>query len=601
MWNPAINDATVAYFSMEIGLKSDLPTYSGGLGALAGDTISAAADLGVPMTAVTLLYRKGYFSQRLDEHGQQQVDDVVWNPADLLVELPARCDVKVAGRQVVLRAWQLNINGASGHVVPVYFLDADLPENDESDRALTDRLYGGDDRYRLSQELLLGVGGVRMLQALGYDNLTRYHMNEGHAALLTLQLLRDEANKHGRKTIIQADFEAVHDRCVFTTHTPVPAGHDQFPIELVDEIIGTDGEFHVDFRDTYAVDMVERIFQADAGMAERMRDLVKPGICLNMTYLALNLSRYVNGVAKKHGEVSRAMFSGYEIDAITNGVHVKSWASDYMHELFDRFIPDWRKDSFSLRSALSIPISALRAAHRKAKLDLMGIVKDRSGVVMDPDLLTIGFARRAATYKRADLLFHDLERLKEIARSRGGLQIIYAGKAHPKDQPGQAMIRHIVELGKQLEGHIAVVYLENYNLDLAKRMTSGVDIWLNTPMPPNEASGTSGMKAALNATPNLSVLDGWWIEGCIEGVTGWAIGRLDEDLSRVQDPSVHAESLYHKLGEVIMPLFYDDPINFAHVMRNSIALNGAFFNTHRMVHQYVVNAYFSRGNHNGKH
>jgi starch phosphorylase len=586
---------TVGYFSMEIGLRPDLPTYSGGLGALAGDTISAAADLGVPMTAVTLLYRKGYFSQRLDEHGRQHADPVEWNPSDVLTEMAARSNVEIEGRKVMLRAWKLEVTGSSGHVVPVYFLDADLPENADQDRRLTDHLYGGDDRYRLCQEVILGIGGVRMLKALGYDSIARYHMNEGHAALLTFQLLRDEATRHGRNNITREDFEVVHDRCIFTTHTPVPAGHDQFPIELVDRVIGIDSNSYVDFRDQVAGDMVEKILRTGAGRAEQIRDLVRPGVNLNMTYLALNLSRYVNGVAKKHGEVSRHMFSGYEIDAITNGVHCPTWASEAMQELFDRYIADWRRDSFSLRGAMSIPINELRSAHRNAKVMLLKEVQERTGVAMDPDSFTIGFARRAATYKRADLLFHDVERLKKIARDKGALQIVYAGKAHPKDVPGQESIRRIFEAARSLQGEIPVVYLANYDLAMARRLTAGADLWLNTPMPPNEASGTSGMKAALNGTPNLSVLDGWWIEGWIEGITGWAIGEPAEDPTQVQDPAVHAASLYDKLENVIVPLFYNDPNGFAHVMRHSIALNGAFFSTQRMVQEYVLKAYLPGG------
>ena len=396
----------IAYFSMEIALESKLPTYSGGLGVLAGDTIASAADLGVPMTAVTLLYRKGYFWQRLDQQGHQSVEAVNWEPSDFLTETAARCEVEIADRSVVLRAWRLDVTGTTGHTVPVYFLDADLPENADQDRALTDYLYGGDDRYRLSQEIILGIGGVRMLKALGYEQLDRYHLNEGHPALLIFQLLRYESARHGRSSVTRKDFEAVHDMCIFTTHTPVPAGHDQFPVELLDSVLGINSEHYVDFRDAAAVDMIERILHTDAHLAAHVRDLVRPGIRLNMTYLALNMSGYVNGVAKKHGEITRNMFSGYEIDAITNGVHVARWASKDMRVLFDRYIPDWRRDNFSLRAALSIPADELRAARRKAKEQVLGIVRERTGMAMDPDALTIAFARRATAYKRADLLFH---------------------------------------------------------------------------------------------------------------------------------------------------------------------------------------------------
>ncbi len=585
----------IAYFSMEIALESELPTYSGGLGVLAGDTVASAADLGVPMTAVTLLYRKGYFSQRLDADGHQRAEPVAWAPEDLLTESPARCEVEIADRKVVLRAWRLDVTGVSGHTVPVYFLDADLPENAPEDRALTDHLYGGDDRYRLCQEILLGIGGVRMLKALGYEQLARYHMNEGHPALLIFQLLRYESARHGRSGVTRQDFEAVHDMCIFTTHTPVPAGHDQFPVELLDQVLGINSEHYVDFRDASAVDMIQRILQTDAHLAAHVRDLVRPGVRLNMTYLALNMSGYVNGVAKKHGEITRNMFSGYEIDAITNGVHVARWASADMQALFDRYIPDWRRDNFSLRAALSIPADELRAAHRKAKEQLLAVVRERSGIVMDPDVLTIGFARRATAYKRGDLLFHDIERLQSIVRNSGKLQVIYAGKAHPNDEAGLALIQQIVCFARALGDEVPVVYLENYDLALASHLTAGADLWLNTPLPPNEASGTSGMKAAVNGTPSLSVLDGWWIEGCVEGLTGWAIGEPREELHAVQDPDVHAGSLYHKLEHVIVPLFYGDADGYTNVMRHAIALNGAFFNTQRMVQQYVLKAYFPGG------
>lgn len=585
----------IAYFSMEIALESDLPTYSGGLGVLAGDTIAAAADLGVPMTAITLLYRKGYFSQRLNSDGHQVAEPVAWAPEDFLVETAARCEVEIADRMVVLRAWRLDVPGVSRHKVPVYFLDADLPENAPEDRALTDHLYGGDDRYRLCQEILLGIGGVRMLKALGYHQLDRYHLNEGHPALLIFQLLRYESARHGRSGVTREDFEAVHDMCIFTTHTPVPAGHDQFPVELLDSVLGINSQHYVDFRDAAAVDMVQRILQTDAHLAAHVRDLVRPGVRLNMTYLALNMSGYVNGVAKKHGEITRNMFSGYEIDAITNGVHVARWASAEIQALFDRYIPDWRRDNFSLRAALSIPAAELRVARRQAKERLLGIVRERTGKIMDPDVLTIAFARRAATYKRADLLFHDIDRLKAIARDKGKLQVIYAGKAHPRDEAGQALIQQIVYFARALGDEVPVVYLENYDLALARHLTAGADLWLNTPLPPNEASGTSGMKAAVNGTPSLSVLDGWWIEGCVEGLTGWAIGEPGEQLHAVQDPNVHAGSLYHKLEQVIVPLFYGNPDGYTNVMRHAIALNGAFFNTQRMVQQYVLKAYFPGG------
>jgi starch phosphorylase len=313
---------------------------------------------------------------------------------------------------------------------------------------------------------------------------------------------------------------------------------------------------------------------------------------LNMTYLGLNMSRYVNGVAKKHGEISRMMFGGYHIDAITNGVHAATWTSPHFQALYDRHIPDWRQDNFSLRHAESISTAEIHEAHNRAKTELLARLNEQHKMAMKPGVFTIGFARRVTAYKRADLLFTDLERLKKVATLAGGLQLIYAGKAHPSDQEGKRLIRHILELRETLKDSIAIVFLRNYDLSLAKLITAGVDLWLNTPQPPLEASGTSGMKAALNGVPSLSVVDGWWMEGLIEGVTGWAIG--DEKRQREDESSSlrDAASLYDKLECVILPMFYSNPDRFVEVMRHAIAVNGSFFNTQRMLQQYVLSAYF---------
>jgi len=583
------SDCAIAYFSMEIALESGLPTYSGGLGALAGDTIRSAADLEVPMVAVCLLYNKGYFLQKLDEDGTQRAEPRAWRPDTYLEEVPGRAVVGIEGRDVRLRAWKYDVTGITGHVVPVYFLDANLPENADGDRALTDHLYGGDDRYRLSQEVLLGMGGVKMLRALGYDNLRRFHLNEGHAALLTLELLEEEAVQAGRTRFNQDDVKAVRAKCVFTTHTPVPAGHDQFPLELVDRVL-PDDEYRVDLKDKFCVDVLARVLQLPAEQVTApMRELALPGATLNMTYLALNMSRYVNGVAKKHGEVSRLIFAGYEIDAITNGVHAATWVDGPIQELLDRYVEGWKADNFSLRYALNIPREELWDAHVACKRRLVDRVNRETNAGMKPEVFTIAFARRAATYKRADLLLTDVERLKRMAEDDVPFQIVYAGKAHPRDTAGQEVIRRVFRAAEALRGHVPVAFLENYDMDLARAMTAGSDLWLNTPLPPNEASGTSGMKAALNGVPSLSTPDGWWLEGCIEGVTGWAIGKEETEGDRWDRD---AESIYQKLKQVILPLFYRDRAGYIDVMRNALALNGSFFNTHRMVQQYVLRAYF---------
>lgn len=580
---------TIAYFSMEIALEAGLPTYSGGLGVLAGDTIRSAADLGVPMIAVTLLYRQGYFYQRLDAGGWQREEPMAWVVEDFLQELPARIAVTLEGRTVQLRAWKYEVSGIGGFKVPVYFLDADVPENSGWDRTLTHFLYGGDQHYRLCQEVILGIGGVRMLRALGYDQIERFHMNEGHASLLTLELLDEAARQAGRSSVSRTDVEAVREKCVFTTHTPVPAGHDQFPIDLVNRVLGPRQDFF-DLKDVFFVDLVGRVLQHPEGFAD-MQAIVQGENRLNLTYLALNLSHYVNGVAKKHGEVSRLMFAGYAIEAITNGVHAATWVSEPFQALYDRYIPGWRQDNFSLRYALSIPRPEVWAAHTQAKKQLIQYVHRATDVEMDGDVFTLGFARRAATYKRSDLLFTDIERLKSLAANTGPFQVIYAGKAHPQDQAGKELIRRIFQMKELLKEEIRIAYLANYDLDLARLMTAGVDVWLNTPQPPNEASGTSGMKAALNGIPSLSVPDGWWIEGHIQGVTGWAIGE-NGATSGGDNRANEAASLYDKLEHLIIPLFYEDRDRFIEMMRHAIALNGSFFNTHRMVQQYVLSAYF---------
>src|SRR5271170_651516 len=551
----------IAYFSMEIAVAPDMPTYSGGLGVLAGDTLRSAADMGLPLAAITLAHRKGYFRQHLDADGMQTEEPQPWkieeklSPEDPIIAIP------IEDRQVALRAWRYDLMGVTGHKIPIYFLDADLQQNDPRDRKLTDQLYGGDGDYRLRQEIILGIGGVRILDALGFK-ATVYHMNEGHAALLTLALMEDQLKGAALASATDKDTAAVRELCVFTTHTPVPAGHDRFSLEQGDRILGKD-----------RIAFLER------------KGCIHEGL-LNMTYVALCFSRFVNGVAMQHGKVSRAMFPEYNISAITNGVHAATWTAASFQGLYDRHMPRWRQDNVTLRYAIDIPEEEIESAHSAAKQLLIDAVAKRTGVALKPNVFTIGFARRAATYKRADLLFTDPERLVSCAHERGGLQIIYSGKAHPADEPGKAKIRRVIELAKKLDSDaLQIVYLENYEWTLGALLTGGVDVWLNTPKRPYEASGTSGMKAALNGVPSLSILDGWWIEGWIEGVTGWAI----EDH---EDEAAEANSLYDHLEHVLLPLFYQQPQQWRRIMRSTIALNGSFFNTQRMLEQYVVNAYF---------
>lgn len=558
----------VAYFSMEVGLESDLPTYSGGLGVLAGDTIRAAADLGVPMAAMTLVHRRGYFRQALDASGCQSEADASWNPEERLEPVPQRVSVVVEGRTVWVRAWRYSVRGLTGHVVPVYLLDTDVDENSAWDRRLTDRLYGEDARYRLCQELVLGVGGVEMLHALGHERIATYHMNEGHSALLVLGLLEELSAGQTPDFVSPELREKVRRKCVFTTHTPIPAGQDKFPAALVGGVLGS---------------LPASLLLSSDGYDDGM---------LNMTGLALVYSHYVNGVAMRHGEISRGLFPGYPINSITNGVHAATWTADPFRELYDRHIPEWRRDNHYLRYAVGLKPGEILAAHAQCKRHLLDEVERRTGQRLDPNALTLGFARRATAYKRADLLFTDLDRLRRIARTAGPIQVVYAGKAHPRDESGKEQIRKVFAAADALRNEVRIVYLAEYDMALARTLCAGADVWLNTPLKPQEASGTSGMKAAMNGVPSLSILDGWWVEGCLEGVTGWAIG---EDGGRPSDPAAEAEALYGKLENIVGPLFHARPMAFAEVMRSAIAFNGSFYNAQRMMTQYLANAYAAEG------
>ncbi|MFO7677245.1 MAG: alpha-glucan family phosphorylase [Thermoplasmatota archaeon] len=545
----------IAYFSMEIGIDQHIPTYSGGLGILAGDTLKSCADLNVPIVGVTLLSEHGYFYQKIDAEGNQIELPINFNINHFLTRLPSKTTVTIEDRTVHVHIWVYLVKGVSGYIVPVFFLDTNIDKNNDEDREITKHLYGGDERYRLKQEIVLGIGGVRGLHALGYRTIDKYHMNEGHAALGTLELFDRVKN-----------IQRVREECVFTTHTPVAAGHDQFDLSFAKPMIG---------------ELLPDSILADVTFENR----------LNMTKLALFFSHYVNGVAKKHGEVSRMMFPGYTIDSITNGVHSPTWVSDPFQRLFDKNIPGWRSDSYILRSAFSINKDDIWKAHLEAKKKLIDFVNNRYNAGMNYNHFTIGFARRQTPYKRPDLLISDPDRLVKISEKVGAIQIIYAGKAHPKDNSGKETIKRIYKTMKEIGGKVKISYIHNYDIAIGKLMTAGVDIWVNTPRRPREASGTSGMKAAHNGVPQFSTLDGWWLEGCIENITGWAIGpeKTEEEAS---DDNIDRNDLYNKLESWIIPKFYNDRENWIRTMRSSIAVNASFFNTNRMVQQYVLNAYF---------
>ncbi len=547
----------VAYFTMEAALDPGMGTYSGGLGVLAGDVMRSAADLALPLVGVTLLSRHGYFRQTI-EKGQQVEHEATWDPSKFATRLPAKVPVTIRGREVWVGGWQHMVGSRceDSKPVPVLLLDTDLPENHPEDRKLTSFLYGGDSTYRLCQEIVLGIGGVRLLGALGLQ-IQKYHLNEGHAALLTLELLRERlaAGEPRQKAVA-----AVQAHCVFTTHTPVPAGHDQFDYPLATTCLGP---------------LVKDLGVAELAGKER----------LNMTHLALRLSGWVNGVAKRHAEVSRTMFPGYQVHAITNGVHPWTWASDAHRKLFDHHIPPWCHEPEQLLHAERIPPAEVLAAHREAKSALLALLDRSGGQQLDPRRFTIGFARRMTDYKRPSLLFSDVARLKKIAKKHP-IQIVLAGKAHPRDELGKQHIARLNTWARELGADIPIVFMPNYGVETARFIVSGVDLWLNTPQRPLEASGTSGMKAALNGVPNLSILDGWWLEGCEEGITGWAIGE-----DGPHDDERDAESLYDKLENTVLPLFYGNPDGWLKVMQGAIAKNGSFFNSHRMVRRYMLEAY----------
>ncbi|HQT75883.1 MAG TPA: alpha-glucan family phosphorylase [Rhodopila sp.] len=557
-----VSRINIAYFSMEIAIRPEMQTYSGGLGILAGDTVRSCADLEIPVIFVTLISRAGYFRQEIDaEKGQIEHPDW-WDPTVLCAPLDAMVALRIEQRPVWIRPWLYIHTSPHGHKTPVLLLDSDLDQNDPADRELTHYLYGDGEAYRLKQELILGLGGIRLLQALGFY-LHTYHLNEGHAAFLTLDLLNryrfpPEDVRPGEPIY---DVAEVRERCVFTTHTPVEAGHDRFSYDLFEKLVP----------DLVDVGELKRVAGADS---------------LNMTQLALSLAGYTNGVARRHAETTRLMFPGFRVHAITNGVHVGLWAHPAFARLFCSYWPHWIHEPEILVRALQLSDQEVSECHRAAKAGFSDMVRALTGVSLDPNIATLGFARRMTGYKRPLLLFSDVERLTAIA-SKQPIQIVLAGKAHPKDEEGKQAIRRLLQLTQELHGRVTCAFLPNYDMRIAQAMISGVDVWVNTPQPPMEASGTSGMKAALNGVINLSVLDGWWVEACVEGVTGWAIGGEDDAGSADR----HAGLLYEKLERVVLPLFYAERSQWCAMMKQSIGNIAYYFNSQRMMRRYASEAY----------
>jgi starch phosphorylase len=557
--DPFISRTLIAYLTMEIALRPEMHTYAGGLGVLAGDTMRSCADLEIPAVFITLMSRAGYFRQEIDAEGVQTEIPDAWQPAEWAKPLMATVAVEIEGRDVWIRPWLYVHTPPHGLPMPVLLLDTQLDQNDSKDVMLTHFLYGGDEAYRLKQEILLGVGGVRVLRALGFE-IGTYHMNEGHAAFTPVELLR-----HSRRTRINPraghpvlpDADRVRRLCVFTTHTPVEAGHDKYSYELVRRVTN----------DLLPLDEL-RLFAGDDSV--------------NMTRLALNLSSYVNGVAERHATTARSMFPGYDVRAITNGVHAGTWAHPAFSTLYQAHYPQWVHEPEVLIRADHLSDDEVWQAHQAAKSGLCQLVSSSAGVEFKTDVPIIGFARRMTGYKRADLMFSDLDRLVAIAE-RHPFQFVVAGKAHPRDTAGKDLIRRIYAAMRTLKGKVPIAFLPNYDMTIARALVSGSDVWLNTPLPPLEASGTSGMKAALNGVLNLSTLDGWWLEACIDGSTGWAIESMQGESD--------GAALYRRLGDVVLPLYYTDRARWIWMMKQAISKIGSYFNSQRMMRRYATEAY----------
>jgi starch phosphorylase len=544
------NKSVVAYFSMEIAVASAVKTYAGGLGVLAGDILRSAAAGNFPMIGLTLLNRQGYFKQTIAAGGQQIVQPDSGYDLKLLKKLPTQVVVKIGDEPVRVGVWQYPIKGENNFIIPVYFLDTDRPGNTRANRQLTGQLYGGDQEYRLKQEIILGRGGVKMLQALGYRKIKKFHLNEGHGALAAVELFLSSRPGSTRRRVA-----AVRRRCVFTTHTPLRREQDIFPLSYLLQ---------------YQPDFPSHLSRLTA-----QREV-------NMTLVGLYFSGYTNAVSRRHQVVTQKMFPNYKIRAVTNGVDSLSWTAPEFKKLYDEYLPDWRTQNSGLSQARIIPREKIWLAHQQAKQRLISYVNKVAAGHLRPDIFTIGFARRFTPYKRPEFLFQDLRKLLEAQRRSGRLQLIYAGKAHPQDPEGQALIKQVWQLKKKLASQIKIVFVEDYDLDTARLLVAGADLWLNTPLPPNEASGTSGMKAAHNGVPQAGTLDGWWPEGYQKNKTGWAIR---------ENIKMGTSNLYDLLEQEILPTYYQRPQAWQKMMRYAISCNATYFNAQRVLEQYIREAY----------
>ncbi|HZJ41123.1 MAG TPA: alpha-glucan family phosphorylase [Candidatus Saccharimonadales bacterium] len=547
----------IAYFSMEMELENAIKTYSGGLGILAGDLLRSAADLRLPIVGITLLNDQGYFDQKINAVGEQEETIVVDYDFSHLKKIRNTAIIKIGQDNVKVGAWRYLINGTDGFKIPVYLLDTNFPENKPIYQSLTGKLYGNNKEYRLLQEIVLGRGGFAMLKSIGYG-IKKFHINEGHGSFVAIsQFLASR-----RKSLV-ARVTDTKKRCIFTTHTPVKMANDIFPLDLV-----------LKYQPDFPLNIPEIIKDKQ----------------VNMTKVALYFSGYINGVAISHALFSHKMFPDYPIHAITNGVHSLTWTSPEFAELYDKHLFNWRHSSLSLRNAFIIPDAEIWEAHQGAKTRLLKFVEEKTGVKFEQAIFTIGFARRFTAYKRPLLLLSDIEKLISISNNVGKIQIVYAGKAHPGDVGGKKLVAELSAIIKKYQPQIKIIFLEGYDTDISKLMTAGVDLWVNTPLPPNEASGTSGMKAAHNGVPQLSTFDGWWREGYIRGKTGWTIwGNKITSAGDVDYKD--ALSLYNLLEKEIIPLYYNNPQKWQEMMRFVIGINASFFNTERVLREYAQNAY----------
>lgn len=544
------NKDAIAYFSLEIALDEKLKTYAGGLGVLAGDILRSAADAGFPMIGLSLLNRCGYLRQKISASGIQTTVPEHRLNYSLLTEEKKRVVVSLGKDKVVLRMWRYEVVGATGESIPVYLLDSNLPENKASLRSLTDRLYTSDKAQRLRQEIILGRGGVKALSVLGYKKINKYHLNEGHGSLAALELFLNSKNRS-----LAGKIKEARARCVFTVHTPLPSAQDTF-----------DWDF---------------FFKHQNDWPTELNFLVESGK-INLTKVGLYFGGYINAVSLRHGEVSRQMFPGFKIDSITNGVNAPFWVTKEMRGLYDKYLPNWSNNYKIFAKADCIPSTEIALAHAGAKRRLLSLIKKSTGQGLREDLFTIVFARRFTAYKRPELIFKDVDRLLALSRKFGSLQIIFAGKAHESDENGQALIKFVWDMKKRLAGKVEIVFLSNYGLKEAKLLVSGADLWLNTPLPPFEASATSGMKAAQNGVPQLSTFDGWWREGYVRGKTGWTI---------LENKKSGQNNLYDLLEKDILPLYYQRTSAWPELMRSTIKFNAAVFNTARVLEEYNRRAY----------